>query len=147
MSLAMRALHRWIAQAEIDAGRRPGLTAQEHAEVVAPRKESRRLREERDLLRRATGLFAFIADRVGDGVTLGAAHRRHAVAELAIRDLKEESGLSHCPSGRFGANGVWRCARRSPTTSPAGSVYPDFTSAARTSPRRSGDGSCVLRVA
>jgi hypothetical protein len=50
---------------------------------------------------------AFITDRVGDAVLLDADHRRHAVVELAIRDLKEGSGLSHCPSGRFGANGAW----------------------------------------
>ena len=34
-------------------------------------------------------------------------HRRHAQVELAIRDLKEGSGLRHCPSGRFNANGAW----------------------------------------
>ena len=50
---------------------------------------------------------AFVTDRVGDAVFLDADHRRHAVVELAIRDLKEGSGLSHCPSGRFGANGAW----------------------------------------
>ena len=50
---------------------------------------------------------AFITDRVGDAVTLDADHRRHTVVELAIRDLKEGSGLSHCPSGHFGANGAW----------------------------------------
>ena len=50
---------------------------------------------------------AFITDREGDAVFLDADHRRHAVVELAIRDLKEGSGLSHCPSGRFGANGAW----------------------------------------
>jgi hypothetical protein len=50
---------------------------------------------------------AFITDRVGDAVSLDADHRRHAVVELAIRDLKEGSGLSHCPSGNFSANGAW----------------------------------------
>jgi len=50
---------------------------------------------------------AFITDRVGDPVILDADHRRHAVVELAIRDLKEGSGLSRCPSGNFAANGAW----------------------------------------
>jgi hypothetical protein len=49
---------------------------------------------------------AFITDRVGDAVTLDADHRRHAVVELAIRDLKD-GGLAHCPSGNFSANGAW----------------------------------------
>ena len=50
---------------------------------------------------------AFITDREGDPVTLDADHRRHAETELAIRDLKAGAGLSHCPSGRFGANSAW----------------------------------------
>jgi hypothetical protein len=50
---------------------------------------------------------AFVTDRDGDALTLDADHRRHAVVELAIRDLKEGSGLSHCPSGNFSANGAW----------------------------------------
>ena len=50
---------------------------------------------------------AFITDREGDCVTLDADHRRHAVVELAIRDLKEGSGLEHCPSGDFNANAAW----------------------------------------
>jgi hypothetical protein len=50
---------------------------------------------------------AFVTDRVGDAVGLDADHRRHAVVELAIRDLKEGSGLAHCPSGDFSANGAW----------------------------------------
>ena len=31
-------------------------------------------------------------------------HRAHAVVELAIRDLKEGTGLEHVPSGHYGAN-------------------------------------------
>jgi hypothetical protein len=50
---------------------------------------------------------AFITDRQGDTLVLEADHRRHAVVELDIRDLKEGSGLRHCPSGRFRANGAW----------------------------------------
>lgn len=50
---------------------------------------------------------AFVTDQVGDPVELDADHRRHAVVELAIRDLKEGSGLAHCPSGDFSANGAW----------------------------------------
>jgi len=50
---------------------------------------------------------AFISDREGDAVALDIDHRRHAVVELAIRDLKEGSGLEHCPSGDFNANGAW----------------------------------------
>jgi hypothetical protein len=50
---------------------------------------------------------AFVTDRPGSAVELDADHRRHAVCELAIRDLKDGAGLRHCPSGRFLANAAW----------------------------------------
>ncbi len=50
---------------------------------------------------------AFITDREGTPVALDAHHRRHAVVENAIRDLKYGVGLNHLPSGRFGANAAW----------------------------------------
>jgi hypothetical protein len=49
---------------------------------------------------------AFITNRPGRPVELDADHRRHAVVELAIRDLKD-GPLAHCPSGRFNANAAW----------------------------------------
>ncbi len=50
---------------------------------------------------------AFITDRLGDTIFLEADHRRHAVVEDAIRELKYGVGLNHMPSGRFGANAAW----------------------------------------
>jgi Transposase DDE domain group 1 len=50
---------------------------------------------------------AFVTDRAGSTIALDADHRRHAVCELAIRDLKGGAGLRHCPSGRFLANAAW----------------------------------------
>jgi hypothetical protein len=50
---------------------------------------------------------AFITDRDGEMLELEADHRRHAVVENTIRDLKDGVALSHLPSGRFGANGAW----------------------------------------
>jgi hypothetical protein len=50
---------------------------------------------------------AFITDRREPLAQVEADHRRHAQIELAIRDLKEGSGLNHAPSGRFFANAVW----------------------------------------
>ena len=50
----------------------------------------------------------FVTDRHDlDTVAADANHRGHATVELAIRDLKEGSGLSRCPSGQFPANGAW----------------------------------------
>ncbi len=51
--------------------------------------------------------FAFLTDLALPIVEMDAFHRQHAVTELDIRDLKEGSGLEHCPSGHFWANGAW----------------------------------------
>jgi hypothetical protein len=53
---------------------------------------------------------AFVTDRVGTATWLDADHRRHAVCELAIRDLKAGAGLAHLPSGQFNANAAWLLA-------------------------------------
>ena len=58
LDLTESSVRRWVAQAEIDAGRRDGLTSDERAELARLRKENRVLREERDILRRATAFFA-----------------------------------------------------------------------------------------
>jgi len=50
---------------------------------------------------------AFITDRAEPLAQVERDHRRHAQIELAIRDLKEGSGLNHAPSGRFFANAAW----------------------------------------
>jgi len=42
---------------------------------------------------------AFVTDRQGDAVSLDADHRRHAVCELAIRDLKHGAGCATAPPG------------------------------------------------
>ena len=47
-----------VAQAEIDDGHREGLTTDERAELTQLRQENRVLREERDILKRATAFFA-----------------------------------------------------------------------------------------
>lgn len=51
--------------------------------------------------------FGFLTDLEGPAVEVDAFHRAHASIELAIRDLKEGSGLEHCPSGNFSANSAW----------------------------------------
>ena len=45
----------WVRQADIDDGRRDGLTTGEREELARLRRENRVLREERDILKRAAG--------------------------------------------------------------------------------------------
>ena len=51
-------LRLWVKQAEIDAGRRDGLTTDERAELARLRREVAVLREEREVLKQAARLFA-----------------------------------------------------------------------------------------
>ncbi len=76
LGISETAVCRWVAQAEIDAGRRPVLTTEEHAELVALRKENRVLREERDLLRRATA-STLSSDPAMLGSLVTSARQRH----------------------------------------------------------------------
>ena len=58
MDLTETAVRDWVRQADIDTGRRDGLTTAEREELSRLRKENRILREERDILKRATAFFA-----------------------------------------------------------------------------------------
>ena len=58
LDLTETAVRRWVAQADIDTGRRDGLTTAEREELTRLRREVRVLREERDLLAKAPAFFA-----------------------------------------------------------------------------------------
>jgi transposase len=55
--LTETAVREWVKQAEIDDGRREGLTTAEREELAQLRRENRRLREDVEILRRATAFF------------------------------------------------------------------------------------------
>lgn len=58
--LTETAVREWVKQAERDAGTRDdgGLSSDEKAELAALRRENRRLREDVEILKRATAFFA-----------------------------------------------------------------------------------------
>ena len=58
LDLTETAVRAWVKQADIDEGHRDGLTTAEREELARLRRENRVLREERDILKRATAFFA-----------------------------------------------------------------------------------------
>ncbi|MDA0353830.1 MAG: transposase [Chloroflexi bacterium] len=58
LGLTATVVRRWVTQVEIDGGRRDGLSTSDREEIARLRKENRVLREERDILKRATVFFA-----------------------------------------------------------------------------------------
>lgn len=58
LGISDQSLRNWCHQADVDSGRRPGLTTEERAELARLRRENEVLREEREILKKATAFFA-----------------------------------------------------------------------------------------
>jgi transposase len=58
-------LRKWIRQAEIDQGERPGVTSEESAEIKQLRRENAELRRANGILKAASAFFAAELDRPG----------------------------------------------------------------------------------
>ena len=58
LGISESCLRNWLAQADIDEGRREGLTTDERAELAQLRREKRRLEMENEILKRAAAYFA-----------------------------------------------------------------------------------------
>ncbi len=58
LGISDQTLHNWMKQADIDEGRREGLTTEERAELVRLRRANRVLEMENEILKRAAAYFA-----------------------------------------------------------------------------------------
>lgn len=58
-------VRKWVRQAEVDDGQRPGVTSQESAELKRLKRENAELRRANSILKAASAFFAAELDRPG----------------------------------------------------------------------------------
>jgi transposase len=56
-------LRKWVRQAEVDAGQRPGISGEESAEIKRLKRENGELRRANEILKAASAFFAAELDR------------------------------------------------------------------------------------
>ena len=56
-------LRKWVRQAEVDAGQRPGVSSEESAEIRRLKRENAELRRANEILKAASTFFAAELDR------------------------------------------------------------------------------------
>ncbi len=58
LGIGSETLRHWIKQAEVDQGRRPGVTTEDRQRIVELEKENRELRRANEILKAASAFFA-----------------------------------------------------------------------------------------
>lgn len=62
LGMSAETLRRWVRQAEVDAGQRPGLSSEGSAEVRELKRKCRELEQTVEILKAATGFFVRESD-------------------------------------------------------------------------------------
>lgn len=107
-------VRRWVSQAAIDAGRREGMSSQEHEEIKRLKAENRRLREDVAVLKAATTLFAGELIPGGAKLSLSAAQ-----AKELLKKVRQPPRRARCARPTRSSPGRFtRTPRQSPYASP-----------------------------
>jgi transposase len=56
-------VRKWVRRSQVDAGTRPGVTSEEHAEIKRLKRENAELRRANEILKAASSFFAAELDR------------------------------------------------------------------------------------
>jgi transposase len=62
LGIGSESLRGWVRQAEVDGGRRPGVTTQERRRIAELEREVRELRRANEILKAAASFFASVLD-------------------------------------------------------------------------------------
>jgi transposase len=63
LGFGVETVRKWVNQADVDAGQRPGVTTEEHAKIRRLEQENRELRRANEILKSASAFFAAELDR------------------------------------------------------------------------------------
>jgi transposase len=63
LGVGPESLRKWVRQAEVDAGARPGTTTEESAQIKALKRENAELKRANEILKAAASFFAAELDR------------------------------------------------------------------------------------
>lgn len=136
LGISDQTLRNWVNQADVDAGKREGLTTEERTELRELRKENRKLREEREILRKAA---AFSQRRPSAGSGGASLHPRGEGQSLGRRPLSGAGRLAGGPSR------TPRSSRRSARSTPTRAAPTALRGCERCSPgAASASGKSVL---